>query len=145
MEGYRADRIPWFQYYPVESSLGNETQDETGVHVVDVGGRGYELEAFKSAFANQCGRLVLQDLPETIDEIENLPLGVEFVKHDFFSPQPRKGLMISTVQDPFTVTDRYILQVPVHTTSALSSMTISYLIIPVSEGDLMQHPTYDIV
>lgn len=96
MEGHRADRIPWFQYYSVESSLGNEMQDEMKVLVVDVGGRGHDLEAFKSAFANQRGRLVLQDLPETIDEIENLPLGVEFVKHDFFSPQPIKGLMIST-------------------------------------------------
>ena len=108
MEGHRADRIPWFQYYPVESSLGNEMQDEKEVLVVDVGGgRGHDLEAFKNAFPNQRGRLILQDLPETIDDIENLPLGVETVKHDFFTPQPVKGLMISTVQDPFIVTDRY--------------------------------------
>ena len=97
MEGHRADRIPWFQYYPVDSSLGDGMQNETAVLIVDVGGgRGHDLEAFKSAFPNQRGRLVLQDLPETIDDIDHLALGVESVKHDFFTTQPIQGSMTST-------------------------------------------------
>ena len=97
MEGHRADRIPWFQYYPVDNSLGDGTQNEKAVLLVNIGGgRGHDLEAFKSAFPHQRGRLVLQDLPETIDDIDHLALGVESVKHDFFPTQPIQGSMTST-------------------------------------------------
>ena len=92
MMGHRADRIPWFEYYPVDQFLGEGMQDEKAVLIVDVGGgRGHELQAFKRAFPHQRGRLVLQDQPETIDDIDHLALGVEAVKHDFFTAQPIQG------------------------------------------------------
>ena len=43
------------------------------------------------------------------------------------------------------MTDECALQVPVHITSALSSMTVSWLIMPLPERDLMWDTIFDIV
>jgi len=124
MEGQRAGRIPWFQYYPVESSLCDGMKSEDAVLIVDVGGgRGHDLEAFKGDFPSQRGNLVVQDLPETIDDIDHLAPGVESMELDFFTPQPIKGLITS--RDSVNIADRFPIQVPGHTTSAPSSMTVS--------------------
>jgi len=62
------------------------------VLLVDVaGGRGHDIQAFKKAFPNKKGRLVLEDLPAVIDDISELDEGIERVKYDFFTPQPIKG------------------------------------------------------
>lgn len=91
MEGQRKGRADWFEYYPVEDSLC-EGSEEDFVLIVDVGGgRGHDLEALKRAFPDLRGRLVVQDLPKTIDEIDHLGPGIESMKHDFFTPQPIKG------------------------------------------------------
>jgi hypothetical protein len=37
------------------------------------------------------GRLVLQDLPETIEEISGLHRSIEKVAYNFFTPQPVQG------------------------------------------------------
>ena len=111
LEGHRANRTPWFQYYPVSNFVDDDMQDENAVLIVDVGGgRGHELLAFKKAFPDQRGRLIVQDLSQTIDDIDHLTRGVESMKYDFFTPQPIKGLITSTsFRDSFIVTDRCAL------------------------------------
>ena len=92
MKGQREGRAPWFHHFPVKHSFGDESNDADAVLIVDIGGgRGHDMEAFKEAFPNQRGRLVVQDLPATIDEIQHMIPGVEAMKHDFFTPQPIKG------------------------------------------------------
>ncbi|KAL8936525.1 MAG: hypothetical protein Q9216_004888 [Gyalolechia sp. 2 TL-2023] len=92
MEGQREGRTPWFHHFPVQESLGDVSSNEDTALIVDVGGgRGHDMEAFKSAFPEQQGKLIVQDLPATIDDIKRLVPGVEAMKHDFFTQQPVKG------------------------------------------------------
>lgn len=78
----------WFDFYPVDERL-RVTGDEP--LLIDVGGgQGHDLIALKAKFPNIAGKLVVQDLPIVIDHVKDLPLGIEAMKHDFFSPQPVK-------------------------------------------------------
>ena len=93
MEGQRAGRSSWFEFYPVKNLLCNRLKAKNAVLIVDVGGgRGHDLEALRGAFPAQHGRMVVQDVPETIDEITHLTPGVESMKFDIFTPQPIKDL-----------------------------------------------------
>ncbi|KAL8840336.1 MAG: hypothetical protein Q9170_001351 [Blastenia crenularia] len=92
MEGQREGRTPWFHHFPVQDSLGDDLNSADRVLIVDVGGgRGHDMEAFKSAFPQQGGKSIVQDLPSTIEDIRHLAPGVEAMKHDFFTPQPVKA------------------------------------------------------
>ena len=65
---------------------------ESDVLLVDVGGgRGKLLERFREQRPELEGRMILQDLPEVIKGREAAE-GVEYMVHDFFNPQPIKGL-----------------------------------------------------
>ncbi|KAI9778067.1 MAG: hypothetical protein M1839_008371 [Geoglossum umbratile] len=78
--------------YPFDKELGqNPPGAEDEVVLVDVGGgRGHVAEAIKARYPGMGGRVVVQDLKETIDEIKD-PKGFEPMTHDFFTPQPIKG------------------------------------------------------
>jgi hypothetical protein len=80
----------WFPSYDV---IVNGYKDGSeGVMLVDVaGGRGHDIEAFLRKHHNASGRLVLEDLPETIDQIRTLSSKVEPYPHNFFEPQPIEG------------------------------------------------------
>ncbi|MDI1488689.1 MAG: hypothetical protein OHK93_007965 [Ramalina farinacea] len=83
-------------YMEVQEVLLNDfNAKEEAVLLVDVGGgRGHDLEAFKEAFPHQEGRLIVQDLPDVIDDIRQPVPGVEAMKHNFFTPQPVKGARV---------------------------------------------------
>ena len=67
-------------------------EDDTAVLIVDVaGGRGHDLEAFRRKFPHAQGRMILQDLPSVIDDIQDLDSQIERMAHDMFLPQPIKG------------------------------------------------------
>jgi hypothetical protein len=81
-------------FYPVEEKLisGAKTGPEE-VFIVDVGGnKGHDLEEFKSKWPNSPGRLILQDQPHVLKEITTLNRAVEPMVHDFYTPQPIKGM-----------------------------------------------------
>ena len=87
----RSDGDHWFTYYPVESSIMDElpAADFNSVLLVDVGGGvGHDMIAFKQHFPTSTGRLVLQDLGHVVENVDNLPDGVEIMEHDFFTDQP---------------------------------------------------------
>lgn len=42
----------------------------------------------KRAFPNYLENLIVQDLPVVIDDVKDLPVGIEVMKHDLFTPQP---------------------------------------------------------
>jgi len=142
MEGQRLGRIPWFEYYPVESSLYDGLISDDAVLIVDVGGgRGHDLEAFKGVFPRQRGRVIVQDLPNTINEIDYLAPGVESMRFDFFTPQPIKGLITS--RGIYKIADRFRIQVPGRTTSATSSMTVSCFKILLPERTVKQTTSHE--
>ena len=74
MVGNRVTRHRWLDSFPVESEiLMNASESVQDVLLVDVGGGdGHDLERFLTQFPESKGRLVLQDLPKTIDKIASL-------------------------------------------------------------------------
>jgi hypothetical protein len=91
----RASTVKGFaDIYPFQSVLGGGPQDE--VVLVDVGGgHGQALEDIRKHLPGVKGKMVLEDLPETVKDA--IPLdNVEVVPYDFFiAPQPVKGNEIS--------------------------------------------------
>ncbi|KAK3390367.1 S-adenosyl-L-methionine-dependent methyltransferase [Podospora didyma] len=81
--------VPWFAVFPLEKELG--TGFETAL--VDVGGGfGHQVGALAGVFPALQGKLVLQDLPQTVAMLPpgGLP-GVDVQVHNFFEEQPVKG------------------------------------------------------
>ena len=72
------------------SSRSEHSNDK--VLFVDVGGgRGESLRTFRRNHPELRGRFIIEDLPKVIEgqEVEE---GVEAIAHDFFTPQPVKGV-----------------------------------------------------
>jgi O-methyltransferase domain len=78
--------------YPFNTELGqNPPSTEDEVLLVDVGGgRGHVAEVIRENLRGMKGRIIVQDLKGTIDEIQ-APKDFEPMVHDFFTPQPIKG------------------------------------------------------
>ena len=95
MAGYAEGRPSWMdeRFYPVEERLfAGMNLEVFDVLLVDVGGgRGHDVEKFKETFRGVLGRLVLQDLPGVIENIDNLGASIERVPLGFTTPQPVHG------------------------------------------------------
>ena len=95
MAGQRHHRVDWYEFVPVrEILLENSDTKAADVLLVDVGGaHGSELVGFHKEFPEATGRLILQDLPSTIESIRpgELPDDIETMKYDFFTAQPVQG------------------------------------------------------
>ena len=102
MSGYRQGKRSWMDegFYPVMERLGHHTinDDKNAVFLVDVGGGlGHDLEELRFKCPGITGRLVLQDQPEVIGQINKVTAGIELTAHDFFTPQPVKGTLRKTI------------------------------------------------
>lgn len=97
MTGNKGLRRHWVDWYPVRERLLESSQAEIlsnadDTFLVDMGGgKGHHLEAMLSRLPELSGRLILQDLPGTIDTLEGLNSGIRAMVHDIFSPQPVLG------------------------------------------------------
>ena len=93
MGGQRHNRIDWFDSFPMDEIIFQGYQKASGaVLLIDIaGGRGYDLEAFKERFPDADGQLILQELPDVIDEVHELRGDIRPMKYDFFTPQPVNG------------------------------------------------------
>ena len=93
---YRNTPTPWYETYPAdrELSAGLLEQESTSVLLVDIaGGSGHDALAFRKRFPSLPGRCVLEDLPETIQQVDQAERpGIELIPYDFFTSQPIKGL-----------------------------------------------------
>ena len=96
MKGMRSTRKHFIEWFPLETVvISGFSGGEDDVLVVDVGGgRGHDLERILSDFPNSKGHLILQDLPGTISDTKGLSEGIRAMAHDFFTPQPIKGISI---------------------------------------------------
>lgn len=75
-------------YSPAAQLTG--TKDE--VLVVDIGGNiGHDLQAFRKKYPDSVGGLVLQDLPEVVNNAPELDPSIVKMGYDFFTEQPVKG------------------------------------------------------
>ena len=82
----------WLDWFPVkERMIDGLDRDANAVTMVDVGGNlGHELLDLKKRYPDLSGRLVLQDLPQTIKSVPETGV-FEAMAHDFFAPQPVKS------------------------------------------------------
>ncbi|OJJ51632.1 hypothetical protein ASPZODRAFT_12446 [Penicilliopsis zonata CBS 506.65] len=88
--GRRVRGKEWFEVFPVGEKL--QASSDRALLVDIGGGIGHDLIEFKQQFPELPGRLVLQDLPQVIDDISQpLPDGIEAIKYDMFTPQPIRG------------------------------------------------------
>ncbi|KAJ5107146.1 O-methyltransferase [Penicillium angulare] len=79
----------WYDFYPFEERLG---KDADRVLLVDIGGgKGHDIARFKEK-KNPAGRLIVQDLPEVISNIQPpLAQGIEALSYSMFDVQPVRG------------------------------------------------------
>ena len=83
----------WHDWYPIKKELIDGFDESKGDAIfVDIaGGRGHEVSHLKASFPTARGRFILEELPATIDKIESLDSNIDYIKYDFFTPQPIKG------------------------------------------------------
>ena len=80
--------------FPFDKGLNPAEIRDTYVVIVDVGGgRGQALKAIREAYPSLKGRMVLQDVPEVIEDAKasGLPGFIEPMAASFFEAQPVKG------------------------------------------------------
>lgn len=89
----RIEILPWYDIFPIDDqfSLGLRS-DPDAVLIVDVGGsHGHDILKFKERYPDLPGKLILQDLPETIDSLSGESSGIEPMAYNFYHPQSVKG------------------------------------------------------
>ncbi|KAJ0348077.1 hypothetical protein COL154_013788 [Colletotrichum chrysophilum] len=97
---YRQGRPSWMdeKFYPVKERLldGFDTSGDVVV-LVDVGGSfDHDIDEFRRKYPKSPGRLISQDLPSVIRQIQNSDANIERMGHDFFAEQPIKGTHATT-------------------------------------------------
>ncbi|KAI1386128.1 O-methyl transferase B [Hypoxylon trugodes] len=85
----RQAELSWLTVYPVRREVSGLTDHHRPLYVNIGGGIGHQCAQFREKYPDIPGRVILQDLPDTI--VRALPTpGVENMAHDFFEPQPIK-------------------------------------------------------
>ena len=103
MQGVRGSRPSWVDWFPVQDRILSGLDGAAdAILLTDVGGgRGHDVEAFKKKFPNANGKLVLQDLPAVIDDIQTLDEEIVRDKYDFMTPQKVHGKLEMSLQRSF--------------------------------------------
>lgn len=90
MSGYNAQRVNWFDFYPVKENILIDSSPDVPLLVDVGGGYGHDISRFAQRFPEAAGRLVLQDLPMVVADAK-ADAGIQVSGHDFFTPQPVAG------------------------------------------------------
>ena len=94
MGSYREGRPEFLDIYPADVQLirgFHASEHPDGVLFVDVGGgRGHEVLEFIRRYPELEGRMILQEVPDIVKQVEPADR-MEVMVHDFFTPQPIKG------------------------------------------------------
>lgn len=129
MQHQRLTTSIWLDAYPMDVSASFED-----TAFVDIGGGvGHMCVALKKRFPMLPGRVVLQDLPQTIN---NLPGGQPFdpMAHDYFKEQPVKGAKYYYFRNIMhNLTDESCQKVLAHTKAAMgpnSKILVDDIVVP---------------
>ena len=93
----KVQRAHWFEKYPAAERLDIQDSSEyEGMNdrplIVDVaGGYGQDLVNFRRTHPDVKGRMILEELQETLGALKVPPLDVQCVPYNFFTPQPIRG------------------------------------------------------
>lgn len=92
MGGYSKGRPSWMDadFFPVRERLVKGAKSEVdAAFIVDIGGSvGHDLAEFARKHPDTPGRLILQDLPVVLGQIESLDDKIERMAYDFYTEQP---------------------------------------------------------
>jgi demethylsterigmatocystin 6-O-methyltransferase len=81
----------WVDHYNVEEEVASFSPTADSALLVDVGGGfGQQAVAVKKKFPSLPGRIIVQDIPQTLDAAPSIE-GIEFMVQDFFQPQQIKN------------------------------------------------------
>lgn len=91
MKAQRGSQTKCFSVYPFEEESKGWPAEKP--LFVDVGGgAGHQTASFKKQFPDLPGLVILQDLPEPVEDAKLVvPSDVKRMAHNFFEPQPIKG------------------------------------------------------
>ncbi|TVY44620.1 O-methyltransferase [Lachnellula subtilissima] len=90
MAARRLQMPSWMSVFPFEREA--KGWHETDPLFVDIGGGiGHQCAELKAIYPSIKGRVILQDLPHSIEQALSTP-GVENMAQDFFLPQPIRGI-----------------------------------------------------
>ena len=92
--GFRRIQIsPWYEIFLITDQFTTDLRtDPHAALIVDVGGsHGHDLLKFKERYPGLPGKLILQDLPETINSLSGELSGIEPMAYNLYHPQPIKG------------------------------------------------------
>ncbi|KAK7941490.1 acetyl-CoA synthetase-like protein [Apiospora aurea] len=85
--------LSWLSVYPVREVTAGLTDPQRPLYVNVGGGIGHQCAEFRAQYPDIPGRVINQDLPETVERGVQAE-GLEHMAHDFFQPQPVKGAKI---------------------------------------------------
>jgi hypothetical protein len=94
MNGHFAGkRLSWLEWFPAEQEIISGFDSAKSPYLfIDVGGgRGHEANLLKLKFPSAKGKIVVEDLPDVIDDVRHIDSSIELQKYNFFEPQPLKG------------------------------------------------------
>ncbi|KAI9709578.1 MAG: hypothetical protein M1820_003338 [Bogoriella megaspora] len=96
-------RLPWQEWFPADKVIFDGYQENiSDVVFVDVGGGiGHECQTLLKKFPDVKGRIVLQDLPNVIDDVKELDPRIERQPMNFLEGQPIKGARAYLFQNIF--------------------------------------------
>lgn len=87
----RAGALDWLSVFPIEKEIGAWSAEPEKALFVDIGGGfGHQCIALKAKHANLPGRVILQDIPQTLEHVQPIE-GVEVMVQNFYEPQAIKG------------------------------------------------------
>ena len=88
----REGALDWLSVFPVEREIGAWSAEPNKALLIDIGGGfGHQCLAFKARYPNLPGRIILQDIPQTLEHVQPMA-SVEKMVHNFFEPQAIKGM-----------------------------------------------------
>lgn len=99
----------WSQesFFPVERLSPAEGDDS--VLLVDIGGgKGHDVVDFKARHPQAKGKLIVQEMPYMVEQMQGKLDGVEYMVHDFNAPQPVKGTATENDVGPPSEADRHL-------------------------------------
>ena len=90
MSASREGQKTWLDVVPFEKEFCQDLKPDTPLFVDVGGGIGQQCLALKTRFPNLPGRIILQEMPQTLPQV--LPVdGMEKMAHDFWTLEPVQG------------------------------------------------------
>lgn len=113
MAGRRKGAVRWVDIFPVAEVLDTSRLSKGDALLVDIGeNQGHDLQLFQQRHSQLPGRLILEDLPQAVNEVKGKLEGIELVEYDFFTPQPIRGTYLTKrsqfIETKLTVTGAHI-------------------------------------